>query len=224
MRRAAVIASGVVILAWGSALVIAGARLRPVLPPPETETAVTRPKAPAPVVERRRVRAISPGQFASPTEGPGEALERIAPRPPLGGEDEEKVEVVLLQRPWSGAAGLLAARGRRVRLAGVMPTAVGRRCPSGGGAPWPCGVVARTQQRMLIRNRTVACDQTGANEKDMLVTVCRVGGTDIGAWLVRNGWAEAEPGSVLAELSSAARTDRRGIFGDDPREGPNDQP
>lgn len=224
MRRAAVIASGVVILAWGSALVSAGTQLRSILPPPETETAVARPTPPAPVVERRRVRAISPGQFVSPIEGPGEALERIAPRPPLDEQDEKEVEVVLLQRPWTGAAGMLAARGRRVRLAGVLPTAVGRRCPSGGGAPWPCGVVARTQQRMLIRNRTVACDQNGADEKDTLVTVCRVGGTDIGAWLVRNGWAEAEPGSVLAELSSAARTDRRGIFGDDPREGPNDQP
>lgn len=224
MRRAAVIASGVVILAWGSALVSAGTRLRSVLPPPKTETAVARPEAPAPVVERRRVRAISPGQFVSPIDGPGEALERIAPRPPLGGEGEEEVKVVLLQRPWSGAAGLLAARGRSVRLAGVMPTAVGRRCPSGSGAAWPCGVVARTQQRMLIRNRTVACDHNDADDKNLMVTVCRVGGTDIGAWLLRNGWAVAEPGSVLAELTSIARREHRGIFGDDPRNGLNGRP
>ncbi len=224
MRRAAVIASGVVILAWGSALMITGTHLRPGPSAITAETAVDPPKASPPVLESRRVRAINPGEFVSPIDGPGETLERIAPRPSLGGQDEKKVEVILLQRPWTGAAGMLAARGRRVRLAGVLPTAVGLRCPSRGGVPWPCGVVARTQQRMLIRNRTVACDQNGADEKDTLVTVCRVGGTDIGAWLVRNGWAEAEPGSVLAELSSAARTDRRGIFGDDPREGPNDQP
>lgn len=224
MRRTAVIAGGVVILAWGSALVIAGTHLRPVPPAVKAETAVAPPKRTPPVFESRRVRAINPGEFVSPIEGPGETLERIAPRPPLGEKDEKEVEVVLLQRPWTAAAGMLAARGRRVRLAGVTPTEVGRRCPSKSGPPWPCGVVARTQQRLMIRNRTVACDHNTVDRQDTLVTVCRVGGTDIGTWLVRNGWAEAENGSVLAELTSIARREQRGIFGDDPRESLNGQP
>lgn len=224
MRPAAALASSVVILAWGLAVMIAGAHVQPAPSAGKPEAAVTLPKPPAPVLETRHVRAINPGEFASPIESAGEALERIAPRPSLGVKEKERVAVVLLPRPWTGAAGMLAARGRRVKLAGIVPTELGRRCPSTHGGPWPCGVVARTQQRMLIRNRTVTCDHDEADWQGTLVTNCRIGETDVGAWLARNGWAEAENGSALADLTSAARMERRGIFGDDPRKGSNGPP
>jgi endonuclease YncB( thermonuclease family) len=80
-----------------------------------------------------------------------------------------------------------------------------------------CGMRARTAFRNFLRGRALACDLDEANWEGTATANCMRGETDIAAWLVTNGWVDAEPGSAYAELADAAREARIGIHGSDPR-------
>lgn len=170
-----------------------------------------------PVLETRAVRAIDAERFASPFAGDGIGLERLAARDPMAGDDVRPAEPVRLARPQTIEAGQIAFGARTLRLAGVAPTDRNLTCPSSAGGNWPCGMVARTQQRLFLRNRTIACDMPDDRWHGVRVANCHIGGTDIAWWLAQNGWVAAEAGSPLAGVTTAARAARRGIFGDDPR-------
>lgn len=176
---------------------------------PEVETIVE------PQVESRTVRPIAPEVFASPAIANAENLERIAPREPLG---EKRVparpQVVLLPRPVSLQAGIVAfGYDQRVRLADLEATALERTCSAAANGEWPCGMVARTQQRQLLRNRSLACETSDEHWVGEIVTRCWVGTMDVSTWLARHGWAEARAGSGLAGLTEQARADGIGLFG-----------
>ncbi|HCL66789.1 MAG TPA: hypothetical protein DIC56_18520 [Rhizobium sp.] len=223
MRPAAVLVAGFSGIAlWGLALLIGSTYVTgrneasSPSPAPDPGAAVT--QARNPVIEDRPVRVVSPEQFGSPIVGTATALERIEPREPLHKSTEpEPVKVAMLPRPQTTQAGQLTSGGREVQFFGVVPTEPTRQCRTDSGGEWPCGMVARTQQRLFIRNRTVACENDRADWQGVLVTRCRIGNVDIAEWLVRNGWVEAEQGSSLAALSEQARTGRVGIFGNDTR-------
>ncbi|WP_454744377.1 thermonuclease family protein [Ciceribacter selenitireducens] len=179
-------------------------------PPTEDTAAAT---------EEAGVRPVNPDLFASPLAAEPQKLERIEPRAPLdtGELETERVKVVLLPRPESVAAGLIAFGPRNLKLADIATTDRMRMCPTAKGGDWPCGMVARTQQRLFLRNRTIACETDSADWKGMIEARCRVGELDIAKWLAENGWAEAPAGSPLAALTNKARTERRGLFGNDQR-------
>lgn len=223
MRPAAVLVAGFSGIAiWGLALLIGSAyvidRNEAISSSsaPDPGAAVT--QARKPVLDDRPVRVVSPEQFGSPIVGTATALERIEPREPLHKTAEpEPVKVAMLPRPQTTQAGQLTSGGRQVQLAGVVPTEPTRQCQTDSGGEWPCGMVARTQQRLFVRNRTVTCENDQSDWQGVLVTRCRIGDVDIAEWLVRNGWVEAEQDSSLAALSERARAGRVGIFGNDPR-------
>lgn len=173
----------------------------------------------AAATEAPGVRPVNPDLFASPLAAEPQKLERIEPRAPLdtGELETERVKVVLLPRPESVAAGLIAFGPRNLKLADIATTDRMRMCQTAKGGDWPCGMVARTQQRLFLRNRTIACETDSADWKGMIEARCRVGELDIAKWLAENGWAEAPAGSPLAALTDKARTERRGLFGDDQR-------
>lgn len=165
------------------------------------------------------VRPVTPELFASPLSEPGAPLERIEPRAPLTPEPvkAERVKVALLPRPESVGAGLIAFGQRNLKLAEITPTDRMRVCPTANGSDWPCGMVARTQQRLFLRNRTLSCDMDSTEWEGTIEAHCSVADTDIASWLAENGWVEAPAGSPLAGLVEKARAERRGLFGDDPR-------
>ena len=41
---------------------------------------------------------------------------------------------------------------------------------------------------------------------------CSRAGDDVGAWIIRNGWAEAAPGGPYEDAEAEARRDKRGIW------------
>lgn len=170
-------------------------------------------------VESRAVRAVSPERFASPLAAGLTALERVEPREPFAPAEKkkERVAVVLLPRPQSPAAGRFRVGHQQLRLRHVIPTETGLECPNGAGGTWPCGMLALTHQRMLLRNRSITCEGETPSWQGVLVTACRIGGVDIAEWLVRNGWARAESASPLEGLMDRAEADRLGLFGGDPR-------
>lgn len=174
------------------------------------------PKDKPPIIEARPVRPISPDTFASPVAASDTGgFERIAPRPDPAPAKPERVAV--LPRPQTIDAGRMAFGARTLQLRGVKPTERQRLCQNSDGTPWPCGMVARTQQRLFLRNRSVTCDIASANWTGTIVAACRIGDRDIAEWLISNGWTEAADDPALMTLSEAARSARLGLFGDDPR-------
>ncbi|ARM86915.1 nuclease SNase-like protein [Rhizobium sp. CIAT894] len=121
-----------------------------------------------------------------------------------------------LARPAVENAGMLSFGERRLQLAGVIPTAADKICGP-AGRQWPCGMMAKTALRQLLRNRSIGCDLDTAEWKGTVSASCRLGGQDLGTWLVENGWAEAGAGSPLASVADTARQAGKGIYGDDPR-------
>lgn len=121
-----------------------------------------------------------------------------------------------LPRPAVENAGILSFGERRLQLAGIVPTPVEKTCgPT--GRQWPCGMMAKTALRLLLRNRNVTCDLDTVDWKGTATAACRLAAQDLGTWLVENGWAEAEAGSPLAAASEKAKQARQGLYGDDPR-------
>ncbi|QKK31814.1 thermonuclease family protein [Rhizobium indicum] len=125
-------------------------------------------------------------------------------------------EAVELARPMVDNAGILSFGDRRLQIAGIVPTPTDRICgPT--GRQWPCGMMAKTALRLLLRNRSVSCDLETVEWKETATTACRLGTEDLGLWLAENGWAEAAVGSPLMAAAEKARQAGKGLYGDDPR-------
>ncbi|ACI53488.1 conserved hypothetical protein [Rhizobium leguminosarum bv. trifolii WSM2304] len=170
------------------------------------------------------VRSTEPAaQPAPPSSGPADGM---APKP---AENEKRAETAAgqtespaakkpmeLARPAVENAGLLSFGERKLLIAGIAPTPADKICgPT--GRQWPCGMMAKTALRQLLRNRSIACDLDTAEWKDTATTACRLGTQDLGTWLAENGWAEAAAGSPLASAAEKARQAGKGLYGDDPR-------
>ncbi|MBB3965979.1 thermonuclease family protein [Rhizobium metallidurans] len=123
-----------------------------------------------------------------------------------------------LPRPVAESAGILGFGERRLQLAGLTPTPVDKTCPSAKGPEWPCGMLAKTNFRLFLRLRTVNCDLSDPNWSGTATASCKIGTQDLSAWLIENGWAEAEAGSAFAEAGAKAKRDGNGIYGQDPRQ------
>ncbi|MBY5551365.1 thermonuclease family protein [Rhizobium leguminosarum] len=133
---------------------------------------------------------------------------------------EKAIELV---RPMVENAGILSFSGRRLQLAGIVPTPVDRICGP-AGRQWPCGMMAKTALRLLLRNRSVSCDLETVEWKETVTAACRLGTEDLGLWLAENGWAEPTSGSPLTSAAEKARQTGKGLYGDDPRRNLNRQP
>jgi endonuclease YncB( thermonuclease family) len=193
---------------------------------PEADAATPPPVATAPPgsggpsqAAQPQVRAVQPDVFAYPVKPGTVPLERIAARAPAVPKDVAIVQIRTLPvpRPFTVEAGLIAVGRGTLQIDGIRPTALSRQCDSSSGTPWPCGIIARTHQRMFFRNRTLDCTLDSLTWQGTRVAACTLVGKSVGEWLVENGWAEAEAGSPLADKAKRAMDARLGLFGDDPR-------
>ena len=138
--------------------------------------------------------------------------------------------LILAVVTWSGvvaAAGTLTIRasvvdgdtleladGNRVRLWGIDAVEGSQVCRR-DGRPWRCGDDATEALRRLIDGRKLACEARDVDRYGRAVAVCRVDGADIGAELVRQGWAlddERYSGGAYADEQEAARAERAGLW------------
>ncbi|PDT29759.1 hypothetical protein CO671_32320 [Rhizobium sp. M10] len=159
-------------------------------------------------------------QPAAPSPAPTESAPADPPRPSEtpGGQTAAPAakEPIELARPLAENAGLLSFGERRLQLAGIIPTPADRICGP-AGRQWPCGMMAKTALRQLLRNRSLTCDLDMAEWKGTATAACRLGTQDLGTWLAENGWAEAEAGSPLDAVAEKAKQAQKGIYGGDPR-------
>ena len=84
----------------------------------------------------------------------------------------------------------LELHGQRIRLAAIDAPEARQSCFS-GGKPWPCGRRAAFALAELVGTRTVTCRWRSRDRYRRAVATCAVGGTDLGGWLVEQGWALA---------------------------------
>lgn len=122
----------------------------------------------------------------------------------------------VIARPAIVAAGVLETTRGRVTLKDIAPLDPAETCGQ-GTSTWPCGQLAATQFRRFLRGRSVTCDIADPDWQGEVTARCTLGKEDVGGWLVEQGWARAQPGSVYKEVGRKAEADRRGIFAPDPR-------
>lgn len=77
--------------------------------------------------------------------------------------------------------------GTTYRLWGIDAPETKQDCPDG----WPAGRLATTHLQSLIAGRNVICERRDTDRYGRTVAVCRAGGEDLGAIMVRDGYAWA---------------------------------
>lgn len=108
----------------------------------------------------------------------------------------------------------LEVHGTRIRLYGIDAPESAQQCRRADGTTWACGREASFALADLIGRRTVRCEQRDTDRYGRAVAVCTVGDTDLGAWLVRQGYALAYRRYSLdyVDEEDSARKSRAGIW------------
>jgi len=101
----------------------------------------------------------------------------------------------------------------RVRLWGV-DAPEGRQSCTREGRSWACGSEAARKLRSLIGDRTVTCTKRDVDNYGRAVAVCRSGAADLGAEMVRSGFATAyrRYSNDYLDEENDARAAHRGIW------------
>lgn len=94
--------------------------------------------------------------------------------------------------------------GREIRLVGI-DAPEGRQTCERAGQPWPCGEEAEARLRRLVGGREVRCVPEKSDRYRRLLSVCRVGQTEINRWMVAEGWAVAYGRYETEEASARKR-------------------
>jgi endonuclease YncB( thermonuclease family) len=104
--------------------------------------------------------------------------------------------------------------GVRVRLEGIDAPELHQSCTDRGGQSWPCGRIATDELRAHLAGRELVCRPSGQDRYRRLLAVCTLpDGSDVNAWLVRQGWALADGRErVYQAEQEQARSARRGIW------------
>jgi endonuclease YncB( thermonuclease family) len=108
----------------------------------------------------------------------------------------------------------LGIGGWRIRLKGIDAPELEQTCTDAGGAAWACGKAAARELGGLIRGSSVTCNPTEFDQYDRVLAVCSLpNGTEVNAWMVRQGWAVAFGRSrPMALAEAAAKAARRGLW------------
>lgn len=107
----------------------------------------------------------------------------------------------------------ITVAGERIRIFGIDAPELSQTCLDRERATYACGRLAQRELERLTR-RVVSCDAVETDRHGREVAICYVGETDLGAAMVRSGWARAYLRYSLryASAESAARDDRRGLW------------
>lgn len=114
-------------------------------------------------------------------------------------------------------ADSLVVMGREIRLSGIDAPEWGQPCtrpgPDGKPQAWYPGQQAAAWLKSWLAERPVSCAREAIDRYKRVVATCYVGGEDIGARLVAEGWALAYTrySPRYVPLEEEARAARRGL-------------
>jgi endonuclease YncB( thermonuclease family) len=117
---------------------------------------------------------------------------------------------------WARAADgdSIEIAGARIRLEGIDAPELHQTCADRAGQPWSCGRTAADELRKHLAGHEVTCRPSGVDRYQRLLAICFLAdGSDINAWLVRQGWALAYGrGNTYQSEQRDAQAARRGIW------------
>ncbi|WP_439568672.1 thermonuclease family protein [Sphingopyxis sp.] len=102
-----------------------------------------------------------------------------------------------------------------IRLTGIDAAEYRQDCARRDASRWPCGHDARAALARLAGGGPLHCEVAARDRYDRSLATCRTrpfpGGIDLGAEMVRQGWAVATSDAYLVE-EAEAQAKRRGIW------------
>lgn len=140
----------------------------------------------------------APGMTPGPP-GDGPLVREAVPPPPP--EPPRWRRFVL---PETTDAATFKLKDRTIEVSGVASPKVDETCQPADGQAWPCGRTALHALRMFLHGRAVECYYPPAGDADLIVAPCRAGKTDLGLWLLSQGWAKPD-GNATDEYRAAAK-------------------
>lgn len=118
--------------------------------------------------------------------------------------------------------GTLFLAGKRIEIAGIVAPEPGQMCSRPDASTYACGQMATFALAGIVETQWVTCRpasaETGEGEGGALRATCRIGPYDIGAEMIRRGWAAADPSDPAAAagnyaaIEAAARGAGRGLW------------
>lgn len=108
----------------------------------------------------------------------------------------------------------IQVQGRRINLYGIDAPDAGQTCEAPDGSSYRCDQAATAALRQQIGAGTVSCEPRDAEVKGRLTAVCRVGGTDLSAWMATRGHAVAvrQVSSAYVMQERKAWATRKGLW------------
>jgi len=109
---------------------------------------------------------------------------------------------------------VIEIHGQRIQLFGIDAPEAGQHCEAADGRAYRCGQEAARALAAHIGQQTVACEPRDTDRYGRIAAVCRLGGEDLNAWLVSQGWALAyrHSSTDYVREETAARAAKRGLW------------
>lgn len=166
-------------------------------------------QAPPPEIVAPASRDVTPpGVTPGPSRGGLLVREPAPPRPP----DPPRWRRFFL--PETTDAATFVAGDRTIKISGIAAPLRQATCQPSDGAAWPCGRTALHALRMFLRGRAIECFFPYADTAVEITAPCRVGKSDLGLWLLAQGWAK--PGQYATDdyrqAADGARCAGRGLW------------
>jgi endonuclease YncB( thermonuclease family) len=126
--------------------------------------------------------------------------------------DEPRIPII--GRAWVVDGDTIHVAGRRIRLEDIDAPERDQTCIYPDGRSWPCGQAATRQLRERIRAQTLTCRPRAHDRYGRVIAGCSLpDGTDVNAWMVRQGWALAAGfAGGYAGDEADAKAQKRGIW------------
>jgi endonuclease YncB( thermonuclease family) len=106
----------------------------------------------------------------------------------------------------------LRREGQEIRLEGIDAPEYRQSCLDAQGADYACGRAARDALRAIINRRDVHCVSVDTDRFERAISTCKIGNLDVGAEMVRQGWAVVIRNSAYVPAEREARRARRGLW------------
>jgi endonuclease YncB( thermonuclease family) len=103
--------------------------------------------------------------------------------------------------------------GSRIRLQGIDAPETDQTCTDTSNRKWLCGRAATRALIALIAGRPLKCETSGLDRYRRVLAVCALpDGSDVNAWMVRQGWALAYYSDAYRGEEAEAHAAKRGIW------------
>jgi endonuclease YncB( thermonuclease family) len=115
---------------------------------------------------------------------------------------------------WVADGDTVEISGARIRLVGIDAPELDQTCADDKGQTWSCGRAASRELRAYVRGRELKCQPKGYDQHERVLAICFLpDGSDLSAWIVRQGWALASGrGDIYQSEQEQAKAAKRGIW------------